>query len=115
MPPQKAAALRLHLASVGKQALDFIDSFRNGLPEGLLNDPKYSFKVYLLPKVTAKPTSADIAVEFVPYDPNAVEDMEHLKKVVTLIKERQVPVAKPWILKTGSSCCPSEGAPFPSV
>jgi hypothetical protein len=99
IPPQKAAALRLHLASVGKQALDFIDSFRNELPDELLNDPRYSFKVYLVPKVTAKPTSADVAVEFVPYDPKTAEDVEHLKKVVTLIKERQVPVANLGFLK----------------
>jgi len=99
IPPQKAAALRLHLASVGRDVLDFIDGFRNALPDDVLNDPRYSFRVYLVPKVTAKPTSADVAVEFVPYDAKAPEDMDHLKKVVTLIKERQVPVANLGFLK----------------
>lgn len=79
--------------------LEFVDGFRNGLPEEVSNDPRYGFRVYLVPKVTAKPTSGDVAVEFVPYDPKATEDMEHLKKVVTLIKERQVPVANVGYLK----------------
>ncbi len=99
VPPQKAVALRKHLASFGKDVLEFVDGFRNGLPEEVSNDPRYSFRVYLVPKVTAKPTSGDVAVEFVPYDPKAIEDMEHLKKVVTLIKERQVPVANVGYLK----------------
>lgn len=77
----------------------FVDGFRNGPPEEVSNDPGYSFRVYLVPKVTAKPTSGDVAVGFVPYDPKATEDMEHLKKVVTLIKERQVPVANVGYLK----------------
>jgi hypothetical protein len=101
MPAQKAAAVRRHLASAGKSVLTFIDRFRNELPDVVLNDPKYSFRVYLVPKVTTKPTSADVAVEFVNYDPTAAEDVEHLKKLVTLIKERQVPVANLGFLKPG--------------
>jgi hypothetical protein len=99
IPPQKAAAVRLHLASVGKSALSFIDGFRQQLPEDVFNDPKYSFRLYLVPKVTARPTAADVAVEFVPYDPKATDDVEHMKKLVTLIKERQVPIANLGLLK----------------
>jgi hypothetical protein len=52
IPTQKAAVLRRHLASVGKDVLGFINEFRNGLPDEVVNDPKYSFRVYLVPKVT---------------------------------------------------------------
>jgi hypothetical protein len=58
-----------------------------------------------------KPTSGDVAVEFVPYDPKAIEDMEHLKKVVTLIKERQVPVANVGYLKPAQVVAQVEGPP----
>jgi len=99
VPPQKAAAMRLHLAAAGKDVLEFIDAFRGGLPDEVVNDPKYSFRVYLVPKATGRPGAADVAVEFVPYDPNAPEEMEQLKRVVTLIKERQVPVANLELLR----------------
>jgi len=94
----------------------FVDGFRNGLPEEVSNDPRYSFRVYLVPKVTAKPTSGDVAVEFVPYDPKATEDMEHLKKVVTLLKERQVPVANVGYLKPAQVVAQVKGRlAFPST
>jgi hypothetical protein len=99
VPVQKAAALRRHVASVGKGVLEFIDGFRNGLSDEVVNDPRYSFRVYLVPKITARPTSADIAVEFVTYDPNVPQDAEGLRRVTALIKERQVPVANLGLLK----------------
>jgi len=101
IPPQKATAMRRHLASIGKDVLEFVDSFRNQLPDELINDPKYSFRVYLVPKVTAKPTSGDVAVEFVPYDPKVPEETEGLKRLTALIKERQIPVANLGFLKAG--------------
>src|SRR5262245_31629760 len=101
IPPQKATALRRHLASVAKDVLDFIDGFRNELPDDLANDPRYSFRVYLVPKVTTKPTSGDVAVEFVPYDPKVPQDVDGLKRLTALIKERQVPVANLGFLKAG--------------
>lgn len=101
VPAEKAAAMRLQLASVGKEVLQFIDTFRAELPDELVNDPRYSFRVYLVPKATGRPGAADIAVEFIAYDPNAPQEMEQLKRVVTLIKERQVPVANLELLRAG--------------
>jgi hypothetical protein len=92
IPPQKAASMRRHLASVGKTVLSFVDGFRNGLADEVVNDPKYAFRVYLVPKLVARPTSADVAVEFVPYDPRVPEEAAGLRRLTELIKERQVPV-----------------------
>jgi hypothetical protein len=80
-------------------ALFHANRFRNQLPDELINDPKYSFRVYLVPKVTTKPTSGDVAVEFVPYNPKVPEEVEGLKRLTALIKERQVPVANLGFLK----------------
>lgn len=115
IPTQKAAALRRHLASVGKDVLGFINEFRNGLPDEVVNDPKYSFRVYLVPKVTTKPTSADVAVEFVPYDPKVPAQVEELQRLTALIKERQVPVANLGFLKASQVVAQVRGrlgAPF---
>jgi hypothetical protein len=99
VPAEKVAAIRLQLASAGKDVLQFIDAFRAELPDEVVNDPRYSFRVYLVPKATGRPGAADIAVEFIPYDPNAPEEMDQLKRVVTLIKERQVPIANLELLR----------------
>jgi hypothetical protein len=99
VPAEKAAAMRLQLASAGKDVLQFIDAFRAELSDEIVNDPRYSFRVYLVPKATGRPGAADVAVEFVPYDPNAPGEMEQLRRVVTLIKERQVPVANLELLR----------------
>jgi uncharacterized protein DUF3644 len=115
IPPQRATALRRHLASVGRGVLDFIDRFRNHLPDELINDQKYSFRVYLVPKVTTKPTSADVAVEFVPYDPKVPGEAERLKRLTALIKERQVPVANLGFLKASQVAAQvraRKGVPF---
>jgi hypothetical protein len=76
--------------------LGFINEFRNRLPDEVVND---SFRVYLVPKVTTKPTSADVAVEFVAYDPKVPTQVEELQRLTALIKERQVPVANLGFLK----------------
>ena len=57
MTPQKASAMRLLLASAGRDVLEFIDAFRGGLPDEIVSDPRYRFGVYLVPKATGRPGS----------------------------------------------------------
>lgn len=71
---------------------EYIDTFRYSLTENILNRPEYSFRVFLVPKLGNKETSSDVAIEFVPYDPNKPEEMAKYKKMVAFIKEKQVPV-----------------------
>ena len=54
-----------------------------------------------MPKVAGRPSGADVAVEFVPYDAGSPEEMEQLKKLTALIKERHVPVANLDLFKPG--------------
>lgn len=72
---------------------DYLEVYRSSLTDEIYQDPHYSFRVYLIPKIGNHQSSSDIAFEFVKYDPLNPEDMRALEKQVTLIKERQVPVA----------------------
>lgn len=72
---------------------EFVDAYRSGLPTSISDDPKFSFRVYLVPKTGNHPGSSDLAVEFVKYDPAQPELMSGLQKQIALIKEKQVPVA----------------------
>lgn len=80
---------------------EYIDRFRFSLNEDIWDSSEYNFKVFLLPKIGNKQRSADIAVEFIQYDPNKPEEMEKYRKVVAFIKEKQIPVVNPGKLKPG--------------
>jgi hypothetical protein len=99
IPGQKTAAIRLALASLGKGVLDYAEAFRAALSDETISSSKYSFRVFLIPKTANRPTAADVAVEFVHYDPANAEQQEQLKQVTALIKERHVPVANLDLLK----------------
>ena len=74
---------------------EYIDTFRFSLDETVWDSSEYNFKVFLVPKLGNRQRSADIAVEFIPYDKENPEEMEKYKKVVAFIKEKQVPVVNP--------------------
>jgi hypothetical protein len=64
----------------------YVDTFRSSLSTNVLSDPLYSFKVFLIPKPANRESSADIAVEFVKFDPSNAEEMARYNRVVSLIK-----------------------------
>jgi hypothetical protein len=70
----------------------FIDAYRKDLPSGVYDDPKYSFRVYLVPKTGNHSATSDLTMEFVKHDPNRPEDMAELQNKITLIKEKHVQV-----------------------
>jgi len=73
-----------------REIKDYIDNFRKGLNSSLINDPKYSFRVFLIPKIGNRITSSDIAVEFVKFDPKNPEQMSQCDRIITIIKEKRV-------------------------
>ena len=78
---------------------DYLDEYRSSLADEIYQDSRYSFRVYLIPKIGNHQSSSDIAFEFVKYDPSNPDDMAALEKQVTLIRERQVPVANAGMYK----------------
>lgn len=75
------------------ELMEYIDTFRDGLPDHIYQDLRYSFRVYLIPKLGNHITSSDTSFEFIRYDQTKPDDIEALRKLVVLIKDRQVPVA----------------------
>lgn len=78
---------------------DYIDVFRAELTDEIYEDPKYSFRVFLVPKVGNHRDSSDLAFEFVKYDPDNKEEMDAIQKQVALIRSRKIPVANQGKLK----------------
>ena len=100
-PDAQRAALRRLQASAATDLLDFIRQFQAGLPRDVLESSSYSLRAFLVPKLANRAESADLAVEFVRFDPNRPEEMEDLRKVAALIKDRHVPVASSGLMKPG--------------
>ena len=74
---------------------DYIDAFRAELPDGFYEDPKFSFRVFLIPKIGNHENTSDLAVEFIKYDPENHESFEEFRKQIALIRETKVPVVNP--------------------
>ncbi len=98
-PAAQARAMRglakRDLTSVRK----FIEDYRSALGQDVYAKQEYSFRVFLVPKLAANPKSADLAVEFVRYDPTKPEEMANLERIVALIKPKGLPIANLGALK----------------
>ena len=90
-PDGKAAALKRLASTRTKDVREYVEQFRGGLPADVLESSKYSFSVFLVPKVANRASAGDICVEFVPFD-GSPEGREELQKVNAVIREKQVPV-----------------------
>ena len=55
-------------------------------------DPSYAFRVFLIQKPANHEKSADAAVEFVKYDSANPEEMKKYEHLITLIKDKSVPL-----------------------
>lgn len=82
----------------------YIDAYRSALSNDIYSDSKYSFRVFLIPKIGNHYSSSDCAIEFVRYDPKNPEKFESLHKEIALIKEKKVPVANQGKYKPKTVC-----------
>ena len=91
-PPEQNQAFR-ELARSAKSVMDYIERFRDGLNDQVLNDHGYSYRVFLVPKLANRENSADAAINFLHIDQADEEQKDYLAKLNVLIKDRHVPVA----------------------
>jgi hypothetical protein len=82
---QDKAARTLH-RPLAKGITSYIEAFRSSLSTELLQDQHFSYKVFLIPKLSNHERSADLAVEFVKYDPSRPEEMAIYSRLISLIK-----------------------------
>lgn len=93
VPEQKGKALRAVTSRAAKSVKDYVETFRSGLPADVLNSMKYSFSVFLVPRVANRATSADAAIQFIKIDEASPEELDRLGKLNVLIKEKHIPIA----------------------
>lgn len=81
--------------------LNFIVKFRNSLSNSISDSQKYSFKVFLIPKVGNHRNSSDVAIEYVNLDQDNPEEMKQYQNMFIGIKEKSVQVVNPGKYKPG--------------
>lgn len=74
------------------EASTWIQAFRSTLSTDVHQSNEYSFQIFLLPRIGNHRSSADIAVEWVSYDPANADEMRQYEQVAALIKTKHVSV-----------------------
>ncbi len=80
---------------------NYIDAFRSSLSTEAQSSLEYSFKVYLVPKISNNLSNDVVAVEWVKYDPSKPDEMKQYERVVAMIKPKEISVANLGFLKPG--------------
>lgn len=81
------------MLSASRGIADYIEKFRAALPSMTLSSMKYSFSVFLVPRVANRASAADAAVQFVRIDEASPEELSRLDKLNVLIRGKQIPIA----------------------
>lgn len=78
-----------------------ITDYRRKLDDAVFTDQRYSFKIYLLPKLVNNKDKADCAVEWINYDPKNEEEMKKYTHLMGFVKEKVRPISNYGYLKAG--------------
>lgn len=100
-PDERAKATKTALAGVAKGVVGYIEEFRAALPAPTLSSMKYSFSVFLVPRVANRASAADAAIQFVKVDETSAEELSRLEKLNVLIKEKHIPISNLGLFKPG--------------
>ena len=91
-PSEQNRALK-SMINEAKLVFEYIDTFKATLSDEILNDMGYAFRVFLVPKVANRQSSADAAIEFVRLDELDDEQKTTLQNLTVLSKEKHVPIS----------------------
>jgi len=93
VPDEKVKATQELASSTAKSVKDYVEKFRGALSGTVLDSMKYSFTVFMVPKVSNRASVADVAVQFVKVDEASPEELKRLEKLNVLIREKHIPIA----------------------
>jgi hypothetical protein len=93
IPTEKKQAARALARGEAAGVSEYIQRFRGELPSTILNSMKYSFSVFLVPRVANRASAADAAVQFVNVNEASAEELERLTRLNVLIREKHIPIA----------------------
>ena len=93
LPEERNKATKTAILSSSRAVTDYVEKYRTALPPLTLASMKYSFSVFLVPKVANRASAADVAVQFVRINEASPEELSRLEKLNVLIREKHIPIA----------------------
>jgi len=84
--PESIKAIKIFQSERYEELRNYITQFNNNLPDEILNDPAYVFRVWLIPKPANRAKGSDISIEFVPLDNIPSELVGQLEQTIVAIK-----------------------------
>jgi hypothetical protein len=93
IPDEKKKAAQLLARSSVKSVKEYVEKFRGGLASSTLNSTKYSFNVYLVPRVVNREKFADASITFISVNEDDPEAISKLESLNVLIKEKHISVS----------------------
>ena len=100
-PDEKLRASKVLASSAVRSVKEYVERFRGALGGPILNSMKFSFTVFLVPKVANRASLADAAVQFVKVDEASADELTRLEKLNVLIREKHIPIANLGLFKPG--------------
>lgn len=100
-PSEKRRAARVLASDAAKTVTDYVERFRGRLSSTVLNSMRYSFSVFLVPRVANRARAADAAVQFIHVDEASEAELSRLEKLNVLIREKKIPIANLDLRKPG--------------
>lgn len=100
LAPTQNLALMKRTEKQYRSVKTYVDTFRAALSQDVHSDLRYSFKVFLVPKIGNHSAGAS-AVEFVKYDSTKPEEMRRYEHLVAMIKPKEILVTNVGLLKAG--------------
>ncbi len=101
-PAEQRRSAKVLASSAARTVKDYVEKFRGNLPSTILSSMKYSFNVFLIPKLANRQSASDAAVEFIKVDEASSAELERLEKLNVLIREKQIPIANLDLFKPGA-------------
>ena len=99
IPEEKKNAARVLASNNAKSVKDYIETFRGNLPSTVLSSMKYSFNVFLVPRLSNRVSTADHSVEFVNVNEASTNELKRMESLNVLIREKHIPISNLGLLK----------------
>lgn len=100
----QAKAIKALQKPLHRSVADYLEQFRSSLSADISQDMRYSYRVFLIPKIANHAQQGDVAVEFIKYDPTKPDEMQQYDQITALIKPAVAQVANAGRLKAGDVC-----------
>ena len=87
--PETLTTLRRFQSAEYSGLKTYIADFEASLPDDIVANPAFAFRVWLIPKPANHARSSDMSIEFVPTEGLTVEQLSHLQNAVVAIKTKE--------------------------